>query len=1687
MGPSRPWPFIAGVLFLLSVASAAHAAPSNPCVRATADCVAADRFLAVTCHVELHNRDKDAANILLLPAPGVLEKVEGLTGRLVLNKQGGALYASVPPGWRGELTLHLKQPVSPPSAGTPSAATVSLPPAPIRSLTVELPGRDMELTVAPTAIVRRAVTSATRTRFQVTPLEGDVYRLTWRQAPPDRRGRFSLRQDHRIAADAAGFRDEAELTFLLNDQSLPGFSVTIPDGASLASVQVPHGALWSVKGRTLRVTPPDGFDGRALTVACRLEGLTAIEGDTHLLTVPLFGAPDAERHEGRVMIGADAYELTFAELTQASQTAVQGGDGDSWRLACDVHGPDARAVVRISRIAARREATVDSHYRLAAFRCVAEHTVRVVDHGVPIDGVELTLPAGEVVRRVIGSNVKEWSQDGTTVHVGAQASAGHPVLFRVQTERLTGVRRTIALAPPVVKAAVAVAYTLGVTSDPDVLLKPAEEAERLRVPPDSLGDWLKSRSPTLAYRYRGAVTPISVDILPVEAEVHGEIQDHVEIFEDRVLRESLFLLEVRRQALQELAVIVPAGLTVERVDGPLVEDWSVRPEDGALLVRFRQAFTGENHFRLACSRPFEPGRMVVRALRLEQAPHVQGWLGVSSEVSIRVRPMEDGWTNIASMRVGRAPAYLKGFQNRFLYEFYDSRWQLELQAEPLPPVYSAKVLEEISFRAGQAHCSALFAVEVQQGGVGELSFDMPAAASGSQFRGDDVAQSRLEDARWHVRFRGKRTGTLHFRIDYAMPTGTGDSSVQLEPVRLVGAKKQSGIVLLTQARPDVEVGIGQVPRALSPAEARERYEPWSYSRANPALATFTYNDANWRLPLNLSTPDLSEMMLQASVPLAKLDTLMQAGKESLNHLRLYVSNTNRQFLTVDMGAAAPQARLIGTYVYGEPVKPFRQGTKLQLPLFTSEQAVRYGMAVVDITYAEPHGGLGVLGRRSLGLPELGLNVGKFEWTVRVPEGYRLSGIDGNMDKPVEAPAPPRSLGARLAGPLGQALALTWRQLLCLALIVFALFALYLVAWVIHRLFLRKTPLRSVVWSTVLIVVLSLVLAGMLMPALSRPRMSSRTAAEQSNLHNVGLAISMYRQAHGEQYPPQLEHVLSDDYLEDREQLTSPLGEGRQLRYAPPRGRGPDEVVAYFWGPPTDVANLLFVDGSIRSASPNELGDLINPRNGEVIARAWELGTTQLARREKKAFAGRGVEVEELAEALAVEQTLSGKQMAASRSQADADRILTEATLEANINALNGAFKKYAEEHGGRRPTTADELNLYVADSRLRDAVQRGWNSPRMQDVRGRADLGVLRGLAGGMAGGEPQQQVMGDLARPIDQLDLDAQTQALDMPQQAQSMETDKVGEDAAGARYNLGMAYLGKGDYDNAVDNFRRALDLKADHAQARRQLSQVEALQRATKGQKVATAPAATPEMADQLEERAAGRMERHERASDLALIEKALTEKEEGGLGYAVPAARSRARYVRQPARPDEYAAPSRGPVPAERDWDGQQVAMTGAAPQAAPVGQPVAMLQPPRTKGSLVRQLGGGRSTGALPIAIDFPSPATVSYEFVKPFVGRARPAVSFRAVGIGAVLSAELTAAALALLAFVLVRRRNPSRAVSVPRRRAVRASLRPRLDRAPGRIAGRRGPGQLDADRHGRLPGRRNHKSTCQQQTHAPS
>ncbi len=1554
-----------GIVLTALCAAAVRAADAqvNPCQKAVVQCRAGDSFLDVVYVLELQNPTGRPAALQLLPPVDVLQGVEGVRGDLVLSRAQGGLRASVPAGWKGRIILRAKQRITRRAATGASAAAVPLPPALSREVEFEAPSPRIELIATPECIVEPLGAQADRSEFRLLPLRGETLALEWRQLPPARRAAYALHQVHRITENAPEFNDEVALDLIFADARPDVVVLDLPPGASVTEIKAPGRALWAVREGRIEVTVLPGLAEKSLSLTCRIEGSTvpAEDGAAQLLRVPLFTSPEAERHTGRVLVSGSAHELDFAVLKDAARAAA--GD-EEWRLACDLRGPAAEVVVSIVPIEAPVQAAVESFYRVSAFNVAGEHRVSIGDRLPSIPSLEVILPPGHVARTVSCPFAINWSQDGRRVRVKPLAPVSGGMSAYMTTEWLTGGEAKVELSPPLVPGVVSAEYALGVAPSGDIQLKTAGAAETWRVPPESLPPWLRGKGPTIAYRYPDTVVPVEAEVARLRAEIRGEIQEHATVLADRIRRESLFLLEVSRRPVDELVLDLAPGLTVERVGGPGIEGWDVSEDGSQLTVRFASPVSGACHFSLVASEPAEIGHVKLRGIQLRDAPQLKGWLGISWDVSVDVRPFEDGRLNLGSVRTELAPAYLKGFENRLLYEFYDSRWELDLITDAVPPVYTAEVLNVVRFRAAQADASALFNIHVTQGGATELDFELPPNATSPQLEAPDLVLSQLRARNWHIRLRGKHSGTLSCRIDYSIVAGMGESELAIEPVRLLGAREQTGVLLLTQARPDAGVKVGTPPRQLQPAEPEARYSAWDYEAAEPAVAAFTYRGADWTLPLVLTSHSLSEVMLSASIPLAKLDTLMQSGDESIHHLRLYVSNTSKQFLTLDLEKLGPGARLIGAYVYGEPVKPFREGkTKLQLPLFTSEKAARTGMCVLDITYATPHRGLTPLRKQSLVPPELGLNVGQLEWTVRVPDGCRLAAVGGNMGEPVSEGALAPSLAGRLVAAVRRLLERYGVWIIGLAGAVMAIGGLASLAALLARRGLLRKALRPAA-AVVLVVLIIAVLAAMLMPALA-------TAREQASRGGAPAAPTAAAE-------PSAQAVAKKEFAG----TGLAAGELKQA-FELEQQMAPE---ALRFGVRSREARSELVDRSLVEARRSEIDKAVrrykDEHGGEAPASGQDLAGYIADRELLDAIENSGV----LKPIMAVE----GGARPPDRWQ--------------RLEVLGEALTRYTAEHGGDYPGTLDALSgggylpdpsvLQSSDAELRYSIPKSDDAYEVVAYYWPTEEGPNPVLSQDGRVRLLQTDKSGRVRHPLTRQMTDLQQSVIaDAIQAGQPLE-DK--DQLAQARYNLGVAYLDRGRYEEAEDNFRRALDLKPDYEQAQRQLAQTGALRGATaafgKGVTVS----------------AGGAFEG---------LPETLSVGPPPGLSAATDLVQLGERLATQ-----EELARRAGPGPTA----GGRVVRATEAVVAVPVPQEV-----PRRAGkaSLVTQLGGGRSVGALPIAIEFPVPQTADYQFVKPFLGRADAELSFRTLSRQAAMLIELALAALALVAYVAIRSRRPSSAM----------------------------------------------------------
>ncbi len=335
----------------------------NPCRSATAGVVAGDTYLDVTYRITLANPTDRPADVTLLPRTGVLEKVDGVTGDLVVNRVGDALMASVPAGWDGHLTIRTKVAIAGVRTSGWRQAVIAMPPAVGRSMEFDLPGRNVQLDL-PTdrALVIPLGAQGGRSRFRVVPLSGNRFVARWAALPPPRPAAYTLQETHRITEDVPAFADDVELQFTFTGATPHVVRAKAPAGVTLSRVVATGGAGWKIADGMLEVGVADGYPLSRLTVQCHLAGMARADASgAETFAVPLFGSPDAERRQGEVYVTGGRHELAFAALQGARQTAASG----DWRLACTFQGADARIAVRAVPIPVRRQSTVETHYAVS--------------------------------------------------------------------------------------------------------------------------------------------------------------------------------------------------------------------------------------------------------------------------------------------------------------------------------------------------------------------------------------------------------------------------------------------------------------------------------------------------------------------------------------------------------------------------------------------------------------------------------------------------------------------------------------------------------------------------------------------------------------------------------------------------------------------------------------------------------------------------------------------------------------------------------------------------------------------------------------------------------------------------------------------------------------------------------------------------------------------------------------------------------------------------------------------------------------------------------------------------------------------------------------------------------------------------------------------------------------------------
>jgi type II secretory pathway pseudopilin PulG/tetratricopeptide (TPR) repeat protein len=131
-------------------------------------------------------------------------------------------------------------------------------------------------------------------------------------------------------------------------------------------------------------------------------------------------------------------------------------------------------------------------------------------------------------------------------------------------------------------------------------------------------------------------------------------------------------------------------------------------------------------------------------------------------------------------------------------------------------------------------------------------------------------------------------------------------------------------------------------------------------------------------------------------------------------------------------------------------------------------------------------------------------------------------------------------------------------------------------------------------TVLLLLAIMAIMAAMLMPALAKARAEAPKTVSKGNLHAIGMAITLYRNDHNDEYPPSLE-ALYPNYADSTEMFENPRTGGAYVYISPKELPFADQMTPMAWEDdlgPGGGANVLYMDTSVRWVDCNGLSPLV---------------------------------------------------------------------------------------------------------------------------------------------------------------------------------------------------------------------------------------------------------------------------------------------------------------------------------------------------------------------------------------------------------------------------------------------------------------------------------------------------------------
>ena len=823
------------------------------------------------------------------------------------------------------------------------------------------------------------------------------------------------------------------------------------------------------------------------------------------------------------------------------------------------------------------------------------------------------LPPGHTLTRVQGDGIRDWSTAKTTA--ASRVPSDWSVLtvdFAKPVEKNYAL--TLSTEQPVeatpLNATLLVPQPLDIERESGTFTLAADDTVVEVESTTGVRQVNASTGTLFAWRFNARPFSIAARLKRIEPVLETAARVTARLEESRLVVSHAINLSVMKAGIYTAELTYPTNFNVTDVRGANVEDWKATA--GKLKVNFTQRVLGVHRLDLTLEQAHKtfPAQINVGAVRVTGATKETAFIGAASAAGIRLKT--DTLTSAREIPIAQLAQRAGDEALAFTAEAPD--WKLALATERLPARVVAEVFNLVTVGDGLVGGSATIRFGILNQGVQEFVIKIPNHWKNVEFTGPNIRRKEIGKLSGGIRVIGigdlpNRTASTNLTAGVPTPSGWTFWTIslqdkawggytlvvtydyQFDPKKAVldlagahcdGVERETGSLAVTAA---ANLKLQPKP-AAEPLRAIDQTELAETDRAlitRPVLLAYRYTGGGYALTADAARFD-EERVLDAVADRTQITSVVTEAGEMLTQASFMVKNNEKQHQRFKLPAGA---NFWGCYVNNQPSKAERDNEGwLVVPLPRGEN--RDEAFAVDIVYAQKLAALDKWLPQAVALTAPATDVPNTyaEWQLFVPATKCVSSFGGTMSI-----ARGTTYGLREAWERALNYFENFGNDWLVALFVMAL--AYGIAFAI-----RKNGLKGLGTAAVALLLIAIV-AGMMLPALSKAKGKASRIKSANNLKQIGLAARVFANDNADRFPDSFEEMPNE--LGSDKILSDPESGERYVWVGAGKPNHPDAILAYS---PVDNGgrNVAMADGSVQMMTSSTFAQA-QQKDAQIVAQS----------------------------------------------------------------------------------------------------------------------------------------------------------------------------------------------------------------------------------------------------------------------------------------------------------------------------------------------------------------------------------------------------------------------------------------------------------------------------------------------------